>query len=484
MKKGWIIYGCGEMGQRICDSLQDGQSEIQCFFDKGKHGKYKEIPICLPREKKLMGFSFEPVIIISLSDGTKHKEIVEELYSIGYIYFVFIPLGYMLDAEKKIQLTEQYNKVLEGNNIINEIEKYDIICSNKNIIRGIIKKSGECVWVWMSHEILYSENIYSWTGDMTKIRCVNNGIDVNLNQYYWYHELFDYLEGKRTECNSYLSIFNYNAESATEKIKNREKLYNDLKMNLQHGMEFFKLAAPGGVWNENAYFNIIGGNHRTVFLQHQGFLYYPIKISKSDFTHWMNEPCLNKILEYMEREDIKETYVPIPHPYFFEFPSKRENRKETVLKSILKYFGPIRLKGKRVVDASQYQGYFARVSSRMQAEYVSCFSEDAIFCMLIMGLLHIKNVELVYSMEELRNRCHKADYVFAMANIKKVLDTDLLTNYEGELFIESEQIDDSLIKQIYVKTSLDYFEILHRGILDGRQYEIAVFKKGNKKKNV
>lgn len=110
MKKGWIIYGCGEMGQRICDSLQDGQSEIQCFFDKGKHGKYKEIPICLPREKKLMGFSFEPVIIISLSDGTKHKEIVEELYSIGYIYFVFIPLGYMLDAEKKIQLTEQYNK--------------------------------------------------------------------------------------------------------------------------------------------------------------------------------------------------------------------------------------------------------------------------------------------------------------------------------------------------------------------------------------
>lgn len=469
------IYGCGEVGMTLCDTLLKNNFTVSAFLDKGKTGYYRGIPIFFPDATLAIGK--ETVIIIGLSDGTQHRQVAEELFGLGYKKIVFLPICYTMNFHKKIILTNLYNAVLEGQYVLEQVKNYDEICQNASECTGVITKNDNYVLCWIGHEILFSENIDTWKGDKNKIRCVNHGIDVNLNQYYWYHDLYDYLEGKREDCNSYLSIFNYipGSDEAKRKLVNREKLYCDFMNNLQQGMDFFKLAAPYASWNEYGYFNIIGGNHRTIFLQHQGFHYYPIKILHEDYFKWMNQEKLDEVISYMKEKGVQNTYVPVPHPYFYDYPSIRETCRDTLLSAILNYMGPVRLTGKKVVDVSQYEGYFARIASRMRAEKIDLYTQDNGFIKLLMELLHIDRINYLASEDEAKEAYKDADYVFAMGNALNIVIAGDLKNFRGELFVEAEKIDEQLIKSVFSHTCLRNYKKLFNGVSGGKGYEVAVF---------
>ncbi len=482
MKNKYILYAGGELGRNTLSKLQANNNEVICFLDKKAKGVFENVKILMPDTDELDNkIKEESIVVICLNAGMLHKEVAEELYALGFEKIVFLPMEYSINYEEKIELTNLYNRALKGEDIGDKVKPYAVYRENKYKDSATIRCEDGWRLIWVGQEILFSENKLEWSGDRSKIHMINDGIDVNLNVYYWFHNLFDYLDGDREECDSYLSIFKLeaNTEAAIRKLQDRERLYSVLKKHRANGLGFFIEAASEAKWNKKGYFNIAGGNHRTICLQHLGYVYYPVKINENDYKIWKNENCLHEVIEYIKNENIGQTYVPIPHPCFKDFPYQREEGGKTILGDILRYLGPIRLDGMKVVDASQYEGYFARATKRMCADKVMFYSNEEKVRGLaeqLFKLLYVESIEMIDNVDGLRIECEKADILFGMLNTPMLLEMNCLKNFSGKLFSEFYIEDSSFIELILKNTKMNQYTSLQRKVFQGKMLEVGVFE--------
>jgi len=176
---------------------------------------------------------------------------------------------------------------------------------------------------------------------------------------------------------------------------------------------------------------------------------------------------------------VESLYVPVSNPYFMDFLSVRETKAKGVLYKILNYIGPIRLEGKKIIDCSQYEGYFARITKRMCASEVIHYSfewQQKEIAEKIAGVLHVQNINFemlsCLDIEIIRT----ADMIFAMQNIDKLLDGNLFDGYKGILFIEmSVDKRQQFLDKIKEKTHLINYQYLHREVVNGELLEVGVF---------
>lgn len=478
-----IIYGAGKLGRQVYEHLRRKNMHIVAFLDKKVTGKIDGISVLSPYDKSLdLRERASAIVIICLNAGNEHKRIADDLYLNGYKKIVFLPLNYAMPYETKIRLTHLYNQALAGEVIWSEVEQYKEYLHMKWRDDAVIRENREWIWVWINQEILFSEDYFNWKGDKKKIQLTNDGVDVNLNAYYWCHELFDFIDGVKTDCQEYLSIFNIqqDTKAAIDKICDREKLVADLNQKLSYGLEFFIEAAPEVAWNSKGYFNLVGGHHRTVFLQHKGYVYYPVKMQKEDYAVWKNQNCLKQITDHIDKNNIENTYVPVPHPYFINFPHLRENWGPTILGDVLRCLGAIRLKGKKVIDISQYEGYFARVVKRMYAENVLFYCADYTilsFVSELFKLLKIEDIRTTDSLDSISGECNNADIIFGMLNTRELLKNGCLKNFKGILFTEHYLDDVHFVEVVSHETGMNRYKSIHREIFQGRMLEVGAFER-------
>lgn len=473
-----IIYGAGEVGKDTLLHMQQAQLPVIIILDRKMNGMVSGIPILHPDRIKISTrIKKESAVVICLSDGMLHKEVAEQLEQLGFEKIVFLPMGYRLERKEKMRLISLYNQALQGKDIYEDVKEYRYY--KKKISESAkIREENSRVVVWVGQEILFSENKTDWKGDRSKIHMVNNGIQVNLNAYYWYHELFRYLKGTVENCKDYLSIFYLQEETdaANEKILAREKLYRELKHEISYGMDFFIEAAPNVIWNQNGYFNIVGGNHRTIFLQSEGYINYPVRMSREDYEIWMNHKKLEKFKQWIRKNHIDYTYVPIPHPYFMSVPYLREGYGKTILSALYRYWGPISLANRNIIDLSEYQGYFTRIASRMGAREVIFSSKDENeleFAQNIFELLQLRNIKLQREIDKLS--IDKANIVFAMKRARRLLKENNLKDFEGMLFVEFNVKDVDFMKEVMADTRMKCYRSLHREVFNGEMLEFGVF---------
>ena len=481
MEHDYILYGAGELGRNTFLKLNEKKVCVIAFLDKKESGTVMGVPVLpldttdLTLEKKK-----EVVVVICLSDGMLHREVAETVYLYGFEKILFLPMEYQISSVEKKILTNRYNRVLAGEDVYEEIENYTIYRKLRWKDGAVIRNEEKCIVAWVGQEILFSEDVERWTGDLSKINIVNDGVDVNLNTYCWIHELYDFFDGKRNECNNYLRIYGLQQgeQNATKKIRDKERLYLSLKREIGMGSDFFIEAAPEVMWNEKGYFNLVGGHHRTVFQQHRGNVSYPVRIKNEDYQIWENKDKLAKIIEFIKQNHIYKTYVPIPHPYFANFAYQREAGNPSVLSSILQYLGPRRLDNEQILDVSQYEGYFARVTKRMCAQDVKIYNEDAImseFIKMVCDLLYIKDIEVLNNDDKhLKTICEEADIIFGMANTRMLLEKGHLRTFSGKLFIEFDIEDAQILTMIREKTNLNNYKPLHREVFQGKLLETGV----------
>lgn len=478
-----IIYGAGELGRKTYEHLKEKNMHIVAFLDKKTTGKIEAIPVLSPYEELLdLKERAAAIVIICLSAGNEHRQIADDLYENGYKKIVFLPLNYSMPYTMKIRLTQLYNRALIGEAIWNDVKEYDEYVRIEWRDAAVIREDKGWIWVWINQEILFSEDYFNWKGDKKKIHLVNDGVDTNLNAYYWYHELFDYIDGIRPDCQEYLSIFNMQqgSKAGTEKLYDREKLVADLNQKLSYGLEFFIEAASEAIWNSKGYFNLCGGHHRTVFLQHKGYVYYPVKMQKEDYIVWKNQYCLEQLEEYIDKNNIKKTYVPVPHPYFINFPYLRESWGPTILGDILRYLGAIRLNDKKVIDISQYEGYFARAAKRMCAKDVLFYCADPTilsFANKLFKLLNIEDIRTTHIQDKVSGECNDADIIFGMLNTKEFVKKNYLRTFEGILFAEHYLDDENFIEIVLHETRMNHYKSIHQETFQGRMLEVGVFER-------
>ena len=483
MEHRYILYGAGELGINTLSKLRKKGICVIAFLDKKEKDMIMGVPVLSLRKGDLETVKKdEIVVVICLSDGMLHHEVAEEIYMYGFKKIVFLPLEYQLNSIEKKVLTNRYNRALIGEDVYNEIEDYNIYRKQHWNDDAIIRMEKQYIVAWVGQEILFSEDVNRWKGDISKVNIVNDGIDTNLNSYYWIHELYDYFDGKREDCSKYLAIcgLKHGEENAIKKIQSRERLYFSLKKEWGKGNDFFIEAAPEVMWNPKGYFNLVGGHHRTVFLQHQGNVTYPVRIHKTEYRIWENREKLFEIIEFIKQNNIYKTYVPVPHPYFINFPYQREVGNPSIISHILEYLGPIRLEEKGVLDASQYEGYFARLAKRMCAKNVKIYNQNETTAKLIKmlcDLLYVHNIEILTNNEyELKQACENVDIIWSMANTRLLLERGYLKNFSGKLFVEFSIEDIELIKMIKKNTKLRHYITLHREVFQGKLMEIGVME--------
>lgn len=485
-----IIYGAGEIGSCLTERVREWGYNLCFILDYRKKGSDVipgETVFRLGEEKTELNRN-KYVVVICLADGMQHESVINNLCQLGYQYFIFLPMGMPISRKIKHKLVKQYNALISGNmSDINEVETYSNLLETEFSISDSIIREDDRLTVWMKDEVLFTESLEHWQGDKQKVHGDSKYQDINISAYVGYRNIFQYLKGKADSCNLYFdgSKVKKTKEQQKNEIIKREELNRVYETEYNFGMDFFIDAAPVVTWNKQGYWNLHGGHHRIVFLQQQGHTYFPVKMERSSFEYWCNQPILEETIDYIRKNNMTSTMVSIPHPAFYNFPAKREICGNTVMGSILRFLGKNEISEMKVLDCSPMDGYFARMFRRMQAQAVTFMSYDENeihFAQLLNKLLYIEGVSFKMQKNcESRNE-ERYTSVISIAREKSIIadesiyeKLDALT--QKYLFVETLAEDEILREKFLNNTTFTSYQKLHEEVYQGKRMETGVFIK-------
>lgn len=482
-----LIYGAGELGGMTAQRLIGNGYNVRAFLDKCKSGLENVTGkrIYQMGTERYCCDQGECVVIVCLADGMQHKEVAFGLWKEGYRFIVCLPMNFAVSLMRKVELTNRYNEILEGQNLKeHRIENFELLMSyDLDCYDAVIDKAGNPYIVWVREEILYTEWAYLWKGDREKVQTAADVQNVNIAAYEGGRNLLQYLYGMEEDCEKYwkVSRAERTQREKEEIIEKRERLLRIYEREYCQGLEFFIAGAPNVVWNEKGYWNLHGGHHRTSFLQQRGHVLFPVRMEKEEFDIWCNPEKLRKILRYMNKHNIDKTVVPIPHPAFFNFEAERELIGDTILGKIVRFLKRKLDVNSSVLDCSKMEGYFARNFARSSLRNVVYIGGDEVsFVKMLNELLYVSSV-CCFSEKEY-NQIDVFSVVFLLnrydMNIEELLLQRKLEKITGKyLFVEmtaGEPLSpDTLVK----KTSFRYYKKLHQEVYKGKMREIGVFVK-------
>ena len=489
-KTPFILYGGGEVGNNCYRSLTEQGYHVAFALDKNKCGEHIINGIYTYKlgtePKKIKKSDF--IIIICLANGMIHKAVADELYGLGYVYIVFLPLNYCIPDEQKHKLLKLYNHVLlaepemEGKAIF---EYCQYAFPNIHIENSIIRRTSKHIIVWMRAEILFSENLELWEGDKSKIFIKAEYEDRNILCAHPCEDLFDFFALKAKSSDSYFDSKKeqYSQAAKEKELGQREEVYRLFEREHQIGMNFFIDGAPQVVWNANAYCNLVGGHHRTLYLLHKGHNLFPVRMKYSDFDIWCNTDVYQELEEYIYLHQIKQFYAPLPHPGFLNFPVQWEDTERSKLADTLRFLADINLTDMTILDCSSDEGYFARNLDRVGAKK-TVFLNDNLQQLeltdIFNRLLYRNNVIIKEGkVEEFRDNM-KFDIIFSLGEIDvKDVDTKSHITFLGALcsqylFMETTRPEEI----IYIQkcTKFNNYTCIHREYRNGQTWELGVYR--------
>lgn len=491
----FVLYGGGEVGNNCYQSLKAKGYHVAAALDKNKSGEhiieglytYK-----LGTEPKELDKQ-NCVVVICLANGMIHKSVADSLYRLGYIYIVFLPMNHCIPDEQKRKLTRLYNHVLFAEHelmecTITDYTQYSI--PNTDMENSIIEKSSQNITVWMRLEMLFSESLELWKGDKSKIHTKAQYKDRNIACANPCEDLFDFFALRSDSCETYFSSKKEekSKEEKERELSQRESLYRLFQKEHERGMEFFIEGAPQVMWNPDAYCNLVGGHHRTLYLLHEGHSLFPVKMQYDDFDKWYNKDIYIELEQYIFEHNVDRFYAPIPHPCFLNFPVKWEDVGRTKLADVMRFLANIDVSDMTVLDCSDDEGYFARNMDRIGAK-VSVFLSECVcqieLANLLNRLLYRNNViikegklESIWGEEKDDSQY---DIIFALSgiDIRKVYfksQVELLGLLCNQyLFMETTQSEE--IEYIQKCTGFKTYIGIHREYRDGQIWELGVYSR-------
>lgn len=389
----YLICGVNLRAQMIQNNLE------QAGYDK-----------CQIIHSELEGYSGaydNTILIIAFQNALKHDEVARQLFSKGYFNIVFLPTDSYSNDSCANRMREIYNILLYGAiPEFMEIPNYcDVVGSKLCIDNGVIKRNADRITFFARLESLFVNDVCTKKNPIDK---AYYGESIVLTEHY--RSLFEMLEGKETNqeyLNEYLEAQNYLDERGficNHKLMDRYNLFKMFKREINKGIDFF--AASASCVEGNAYggFHIKEGLHRAIFLMTQNLSYIPVTVAVSEFNALYSQEVLERISDFFLANQIEKTATPISHPAFMSYPAEKENCEPSVLTAVKRYFGLGGFAGKRILEISDYNSYFARNVGRMACvqPIVAIESQETnkIFFQLAClynELLNIHNVVITYA---------------------------------------------------------------------------------------
>ncbi len=486
----FIIYGAGEIGEKVNYALRKAGFSVYAALDKNKSGENIVEGIFTYRlgsEPEWKEIRKKAIVVICLADGMLHKMVAETLYQNGYCNIVFLPIQYSIHDKKRGELTQLYNYFLDDCTrlIGTEIKEYSHYAAfYADVNASIIDEQKDHVICWVRPEILFSESYELWEGDKSKVHGKLEIKDKNIMSDHPCENLFAYFTLDELDRNKYFNGFKdeKNEEQKEKELRKRENLYRIFKRELERGMDFFIKGAPMTIWNPKNYFNLVGGHHRTAFLINQRRNLLPVKMRKCDFVEWCHMDIYEKFLKYVKDHNIVSMYAPVPHPGMLNFPVECEEFGETKLKCILRFIAHMNMRDMHILDCSRGQGYYARNMERIgvcESVYMDENIVNTELALLIDALLYRDKVVVVQKTIYQCDVEKKYEIVIAMdkfVNTDRKIIVPILDSVTNKfLFWESCEEEDKM--EILQYTSFKEYILLHKEIKNMKIWELGVFVK-------
>lgn len=367
-----FLYGVNKYSQKLADTLRDSDFQVLAYIDqRAKELKNINGVDVYEMESIFSDTSNEICVIIMLQNAMQHDEIAKELFSKGVEKIIFVPMlsGYNKEYANDLRIT--YNRILQGDFNKLKIPYYKMLVQDLNLkLRETFYTETEnYITITVSADIIY-----------TMIGEIEPYSDVPLIAFKPYNQMFRYFFVEEVgDIIEYLGKFGINRCNYTNSLTDndivlqREKLYEIYNEHFQEGMDFFISSAPLANWNNKGYFNLMEGQHRTLFLLKKGIYYLPVQISREDYEKWKNISIVDEI---KDDEQVINAQFPIPHPYFQK---KSFYNKISIIDSMLQLQQnlPAALyKNKEILSIDTICGYYGFNLLRMGGHSVTLFAAN------------------------------------------------------------------------------------------------------------
>lgn len=375
-----ILYGAATIGVLTYRNLTKRGYEVEAFIDqradeiKSLYDRpvYKPDSDCLYR-----GLEKDTIIIITVKNVFAHESIYQFLSKLGYTKIIYKPYNCLIGegTPETLAISDVYDSIITDHF---SIEIKDIPIAKKNTFFqekdfAIIEEKNESFVAYVPIELVFTNY-----GDKE-----NDWVDIPICALYPHIQFFTYLAGNQNSniddyvkycIDSAKKVGNVNITESWKRnvISNRINVFEQMRTALDIDPKFFVRNAPKAKWNENGYYNLLSGKHRSTFLISQGFSYIPLIITKEDYGKWLHKDKLGEVIHYIELNHIYEIDSMITHPMFYRFPIKEGKYlmkfqiqlMQFVAKYLVSKFGKVDFSKLSILDTIESTQCFYRVFKR------------------------------------------------------------------------------------------------------------------------
>ena len=152
-----ILYGDNPLARRSVVGLKDAGIDVCAILDRRylKDKEKNDILYLNPQDVEVKELASESSVIICLGDASKHDEIAEMLFEIGFKRILYLSTDKRITVEKRSYLRCLYAIFTSGNYKQLVIPNYEKVVDTNEMIFPLIRKDWCEVVFWCSERFLY-----------------------------------------------------------------------------------------------------------------------------------------------------------------------------------------------------------------------------------------------------------------------------------------------------------------------------------------
>lgn len=321
-----LLYGAGEMSNRVKKTLLKHDVDIEGYIDK-RYEAYSEgyNQKRVYSMQEVSGFldKEDYVVIVTVKNAYVHNEIAQDLKNIGFNFVIFKPLDILNSNECNPSLKvimKQNSDITDGYTCDNwdliDIQKFSITTYYE---KSLYKREKDKVYTYVPAELIFYK--LDSCDSLIDAAMVSSRMAVRMYEEFDRGNLLTDNKGLMSyvdEARSVSIINGMAVDDGWEKnfISGRLSVYHN--MNRQYAMnpDFFRNSTANVVFHKPSFFEInSSAKNRVSFLMAKGNRFIPVTMSESDYSLYRNETVLKEAAKIL---DGTKLVFPIAHPYFME----------------------------------------------------------------------------------------------------------------------------------------------------------------------
>lgn len=313
------------------------------------------------------------VVIVLLQNGFLHESVGEMLFGHGFTKILFLPK--QMDTSYKKIMIQKYNSFLESeyDTLYGIPEWSELVEAHSMEKEKVVLKYGKKTCT----ALVPIELLFSYPQE--------DGKEENICFHKLYKEIFEVLEGGKSECDDYCIFMGSKTEQEKQKLlEDRMHVYNWWEEQRHYDPSYFIESAAKVRWNEKGYFNIIDGHHRVRYLVEKNYHLVPVLMSNIDYEKW------NFTIQEYDYQWLQNLHIPILHPFCL----KDHNRYEARWWKVIQYLYQIgKQENYRLIEMDHYAGYYAAAFQRIvkgEAIVIADHSDEVQLCEIVQKYLYQK----------------------------------------------------------------------------------------------